>query len=231
MLNSPGCNCCCVLGVEGPAPYMACGFKIVDKFIDYSDDDLRDRLDLVDIMIIGKFVCGKRTDFNNTQLTIIKEWMEDGGRVVYMGEYSPGCTTEAQNDEANDQIALLGSSCSFVYDYNCNCTCFQPSSSDLWGGVTNSAVPLMADFNTLYHACVGKVQVNSPADWIAKTQAEPGNVLDPECNTAFIFASIQKIGNGFLIVASDSNLFDCGCPNKPFWKRYCTAEPEDIYGT
>ena len=73
---------------------MACGFKIVDKFIDYSDDDLRDRLDLVDIMIIGKFVCGKRTDFNNTQLTIIKEWMEDGGRVVYMGEYSPGCTTE-----------------------------------------------------------------------------------------------------------------------------------------
>lgn len=232
---NPGCSCCCTFGVEQSSNWINCdGIKVITSM----RTDLVAKLAKINVLVIGVYDCGTRSFFTTGELATIKSWIQAGGKAVYMGEYNQTgtglCASDAQIDAANDQLAALGSVCSLAKGYACNCNCTNGTS--FWQGTVNTAVPLMSRFTGFFHACTNKVLFSTPADWIVRTEvgftSPTDGTSENKCNVPYTMATIEKIGQGFLIVTGDCDLFDCNsCGNKPFWLDYCTKQGSEIYGS
>lgn len=218
-VGCPCCNPCSVIGFEGgenPGILDCCrgqDSKFKHPAITQIYQDIEKLTDEVKVLFAGAIGCSYSTLFTSDQHEHINQWITNGGRLYVAGEYS-GCIGSANLENLNSFISGIGSEMQ-VTDDVCECTCSQD-----WTGILNPDLPLLDDVEGVLHACTAGV---SGGTWVATTayyEESGANNTGPECSE-MVYIAIEKIGEGYILVSGDSNIF-AGCPydNCPFWRNF-----------
>lgn len=215
----PGQPCCCgAIGREGPeetsvVQYCCKGKNY--KLIPSIESDNADKIYQCRAIFVGAIGDGKCD--TTMDPGVVSDYMYNGGRVFVQGEYATYC----DNAKINAFIQQIGGSMTIGTHHRiCNCD-FKPE----WTGNINTSVPMLRDVDAIMHACTNNVDGGT---WLATTNSEPGPFGEESCLDPFPFIAMEQVGDGFLIVAGDSNVagnvyYEINCA---LWRAFIENPPE-----
>ncbi len=111
----------------------------------------------------------------------------------------------------------------------CNCNCLDPDGNP-WLGINGSAkiVTRPTTLPGVYHACTGQVIGGTAINMTQPEPDESGSGTNP-CVSSYCWIAIEQIGQGFVVLTGDSNVFDgCGFDNCEIAKRFLNNLPDDM---
>jgi hypothetical protein len=155
--------------------------------------------------------------FTHTQLQTLGDWIYDGGRVYLAGEYGDlssydPCLPDASRVAMNNFLANIGSTMVIGREDE-DGGCYG------WEGTINPDVPFLENVPWLKHAATAGV---TGGTWVAKTNFSP----------PYVYAAIERIGDGFIFVVGDSNVADdpmgCNYDNCAFYRSFIETPTEEM---
>ena len=220
--NSPGCTCCCKIcwAIErGSVDVCLCGASNGKTNINADIDRLTH--DACKLLFVGPQNVCNVWSYSQDNWETTREWVEEGGRLYVSGEFRIACFTNANKANLNDFLSAMGTGMA-LGERACNCQCTKIPSGDPWLGIPQP-VQIMTDLPGLMHACTNEIIGGTP---IVKT--EPEGALSG-CADSFPFVAGERIGDGIVIAAGDSNIFSgCGFDNCEFFKRLRDNDIDEI---
>jgi hypothetical protein len=211
--NGPGNCCCCpTVGFEENeiVAFKTCcdSSQPITNLYQMSPSQLAESLRRCGMVYCGPSAqCGTGLSFPQSLWPTIRTWVEGGGRLFVAGEYVP-CIGQAALDNINSFVASLGSSMSLgSKQCDSGCNSWQTQIED---------VPLMEGITNVFHAATNEVMGGTP---LART-FQCGHVP---------FLAIERIGQGWVMLAGDSNLTEgCGYNNCPLWNAFINNGDDEI---
>lgn len=179
-----------------------------DGYLDQINDNI-ERLSQCRMMIVGynDEVSGCNQPYAWTageNWTKLKQWVEDGGRLIITGEYRDCMDNDAFNT-LNTLMGFLGTSMQMESEPagGCNCVCDHKG--------INQPVPIVTGLTNggLVLACTSLISGGTPI-------SAPEATIAPICGrSGKYWLRAEKIGKGIVFMAGDTGAFLFGCPRSP----------------